>query len=58
MFEHVRKVGRLLHKKHLAYLLVQVRPGHYLIVDTDTGHLEQRQYWDLDYPDKVRFTEK
>ena len=23
-----------------------------MLVDVDTGHTEQRQYWDLDYPDK------
>jgi len=30
----------------------KLRPGQYLTVDVDTGHLEHRQYWDIQYPDK------
>ncbi|OQO14973.1 hypothetical protein B0A48_00355 [Cryoendolithus antarcticus] len=29
----------------------KIRPGHYLTC-TAFGHLEQRQYWDMTYPDK------
>ncbi|KAL2350834.1 asparagine synthase [Cryomyces antarcticus] len=29
----------------------KVRPGHYLTCQS-FGHIEQRQYWDIEYPDK------
>jgi asparagine synthase (glutamine-hydrolysing) len=29
----------------------KVRPGHYMLC-TGVGHIEQRQYWDAEYPDK------
>jgi asparagine synthase (glutamine-hydrolysing) len=30
----------------------KVRPGHYLICESG-GNVEQRQYWDIDFPNKV-----
>ncbi|EON67269.1 asparagine synthase (glutamine-hydrolyzing) [Coniosporium apollinis CBS 100218] len=31
--------------------VAKIRPGHYLTCQS-SGHIEQRQYWDIDYPDK------
>lgn len=31
----------------------KVRPGHYLMCQ-GLEHIEQRMYWELDYPDKAR----
>jgi asparagine synthase (glutamine-hydrolysing) len=30
----------------------KVRPGHYMLCTGFGGHIEQKQYWDAEYPDK------
>lgn len=32
----------------------KLRPGHFLTCDLETGKIETKPYWDMDYPDKVR----
>lgn len=53
IFKNVSKVGQALVLRDSWLTITQVRPGHYLTCSS-FGHIEQRQYWDVEYRDKVR----